>query len=223
MTDTNFTFISLEDSIYESPYLDDDIDDGILEWHSIEGVERIKELSRQLRTFLNYKTSMIYLRFSRSQNCDPFHNRNMIIENERELNMLTSHLLANLKEIGVDDGDIIGEKIQNLFDKIKTLPNEIDINRLKDIKSINKKIWELIHILSELEIHHHSRLFNRITNIACISCEIQSILFHPFSEFYYELKSNYLLLVKEISGFLRINYKNKSPSIKNKNRERVLS
>ena len=223
MTDTNFTFISLEDSMYETPYLDDDIDDGILEWHSIEGAERIKELSRQLRTFLNYKTSMIYLRFSRSQNCDPFHNRNMIIEKERELNMLTSHLLANLKEIGVDDGDNIGEKIQNLFDKIKTLPNEIDINRLKDIKSINKKIWELIHILSELEIHHHSRLFNRITNIACISCEIQSIMFHPFSEFYYELKSNYLLLVKEISGFLRINDKNKSPSIKNKNRERVLS
>jgi hypothetical protein len=48
-------------------------------------------------------------------------------------------------------------------------------------------------------------------------------MFHPFSEFYYELKSNYLLLVKEISGFLKINYKNKSPSIKNKNRERVLS
>ncbi len=42
-------------------------DSESLEWYSIEGSERIYELSRQLRTFLNYKSVVIRFRFSGSQ------------------------------------------------------------------------------------------------------------------------------------------------------------
>ncbi len=222
MTEKDFCSLSLDNDFNDLSYLDENVDDQIIEWHSIEGAERIKELSRQLRTFLNYKASMIYLRFSRSQNCDVVKNRDIIIKNERELNANTSSLLAILKEIGVYNGNLIIDKIQDLFEKIRRLPNNIDIDRLKNIKAKNKNIWVLIHILSELEIHHHPRLLNRIMNISCIICEIQSVLFYPFSDFYYELKRNYLLLAEEMSALLNISIKNETPSIKNKKRVRVL-
>ena len=222
MTDKDFCSLSLDNDFNDLTYLDEYIEDEILEWYSIEGVERIKELSRQIRTFLNYRTSMIYLRFSRSQKCDNVKNREIILKKEIAVNEATSHLLIKLKDIGVYNGNLINEKIQDLFEKIRCLPNNIDINRLKFIKFTSKNIWELIHILSELEIHHHPRLFNRIMNIACIICEIQSVMFYPFSDFYYELKSNYLLLAEEMSDLLNINNNNKSSSIMNKKRVKVL-
>ena len=222
MIDKEFSSLSLDNDFNELTYLDEYIKDEILEWYSIEGAERIKELSRQVRTFLNYRTSMIYLRFSRSQKCDNVKNREIILKKEIAVNEATSHLLIKLKDIGVYNGNLINEKIQDLFEKIRCLPNNIDINRLKFIKFTSKNIWELIHILSELEIHHHPRLFNRIMNIACIICEIQSVMFYPFSDFYYELKSNYLLLAEEMSDLLNINNNNKSSSIMNKKRVKVL-
>ena len=222
MTDKDFCSLSLDNDFNDLTYLDEYIEDEILEWYSIEGVERIKELSRQIRTFLNYRTSMIYLRFSRSQKCDNVKNREIILKKEIAVNEATSHLLIKLKDIGVYNGNLINEKIQDLFEKIRCLPNNIDINRLKFIKFTSKNIWELIHILSELEIHHHPRLFNRIMNIACIICEIQSVMFYPFSDFYYELKSNYLLLAEEMSDLLNINSINKSSYAMNKKKVKVL-
>lgn len=222
MIDKEFCSLSLDNDFNDLTYLDEYIEDEILEWYSIEGVERIKELSRQVRTFLNYRTSIIYLRFSRSQKCDNVKHREIILKKEIAVNEATSHLLIILKDIGVYNGNLINEKIQDLFEKIRCLPNNIDIKRLKSIKITNKKIWELIHILSELEIHHHPRLFNRIMNIACIICEIQSVMFYPFSDFYYELKSNYLLLAEEMSDLLNINSIIKSSSIMNKKRVKVL-
>lgn len=222
MTDKEFCSLSLDDNFNDLTYLDEYIEDEIFEWYSIEGAERIKELSRQVRTFLNYRTSMIYLRFSRSQKCDNVKKREIILQKERALNEATSHLLVKLKDIGVYNGNLINEKIQDLFEKIRHLPNNIEIDRLKSIKLTSKNIWELIHILSELEIHHHPRLFNRIMNISCIICEIQSVMFYHFSDFYYELKSNYLLLDEEMSDLLNINSINEPPSIKNKKKVRVL-
>ena len=41
---------------YDDPYLDDESDEMFSEWYEVEVVNTLKELSRQLRTFLNYKT-----------------------------------------------------------------------------------------------------------------------------------------------------------------------
>ena len=70
MAENEFCSLSLDDDFDGLTYLDEHVEDEALEWYSIEGAERIKELSRQVRTFLNYRTSLIYLRFSRSQKCD---------------------------------------------------------------------------------------------------------------------------------------------------------
>ena len=42
-------------------------DSEFIEWCFLEGSERISELSRQLRTFLNYKNEIIRFRYSKSR------------------------------------------------------------------------------------------------------------------------------------------------------------
>jgi len=49
-------------------YIDDsdfgtEYDEIFNDWYEIEGARKIKELSRQLRTFFNYKTEVIRYRF----------------------------------------------------------------------------------------------------------------------------------------------------------------
>ena len=54
----------------DNPYLDIEIDDLVLGLYETEGVRKITELSRQVRTMLNYKTNIIRYRFqSKSKSC----------------------------------------------------------------------------------------------------------------------------------------------------------
>lgn len=113
-----------------SPYLDYDEDNIFLEWYLIEGEDRIKELSRQLRTFLNYKKSIIYLRFSRSQSFNYTQKEDLIIKNERALNILTSQLITLLKMIG-SENDAISERIIELITKISPIQLNLNSTNLK--------------------------------------------------------------------------------------------
>ena len=47
----------------EDPYIGSEYDDIFNDWYEIEGARKIKELSRQLRTFFNYKAEVIRYRF----------------------------------------------------------------------------------------------------------------------------------------------------------------
>ncbi|MHA1822806.1 MAG: hypothetical protein ACTSXM_02935, partial [Promethearchaeota archaeon] len=69
---------NFDEYLYHSPYIDFDENNIFHEWCSIEGVERLNELSRQLRTLINYKQSIIHLRFSNSQICSISTNTDLI-------------------------------------------------------------------------------------------------------------------------------------------------
>lgn len=47
----------------ENPYLDLEFDEVFLGCYETEGVRRITELSRQVRTMLNYRTNIVRYRF----------------------------------------------------------------------------------------------------------------------------------------------------------------
>ena len=44
-------------------YLDNENDDNFLNWYNIKSVQTISELSRQVRTLLNYRAAFIYQSF----------------------------------------------------------------------------------------------------------------------------------------------------------------
>lgn len=62
-------------SDYIDFYTESELDDLIDDIFEIEGVNRIKELSRQLRTFFNYKAELIQFRFQPDVPKDHFPNK----------------------------------------------------------------------------------------------------------------------------------------------------
>ena len=191
----NYNNINFEDV---NPYLEFEEEDEFLEWYSIEGKNQIFELSRQLRTFLNYKKSMLHLRFSRNQIAYTYLQEAKIRQYERALNESSSQLVSLLKNLPLLNGDL-SNKINNLISKTLENSQNQESKNFIEISKIINKIWELLHVLSELEVQHYPRLFNRILIIASIACEIKHLIFPLFSEYFLELKEHYRILEKEIS------------------------
>jgi len=184
-------------------------------WYSIEGAERLNELSRQLRTFLNFKKSLIHLRFSKSEIYTKNSDIEQHIKYKSELINSMSRMITLLKDIRIED-DKISEKIQKMLEESRISPRNADLNKIKEIKSLNYNIWKFIHILSELENHKRPRFLETVLNVSSILCEISAPFFLPFSRFYYELKTNYLLLDNELLSILNIKNNHQLPSSKNK-------
>lgn len=57
MVYNNDKLTNLDDDFHDLPYLEYDEVNIYHEWYLLEGEQRISELSRQLRTFFNYKQS----------------------------------------------------------------------------------------------------------------------------------------------------------------------
>lgn len=196
-------YVSLHDIFGNNSILDYEENLEFLEWYSTEGSERISELSRQLRSFLNYKSKIIRFRFSKTQESDDILKKDPIIKWENELFSQSSRHAKLLNTIGVEE-ITVKEKILILMEKVKIQPNNFEINLLKKIKLLGGEIWKILHILSELEIHCYPRLLQMAIRIASFSCGAESAFFWPFSHFYEELKINYLKLEKELSGLLQL-------------------
>jgi len=90
-----------------------------------------------------------------------------------------------------------------LIENVKNKSLEINKKHLKEIRNLSKKIWVVLHNLSELEIHRHSRLLNVVIQIASLLCSSESLFFSLFSDFYLELKVNYLQLEGELSNLIQ--------------------
>lgn len=217
MDDNKTIFVNLSNDFSESPYIDyeDYNEDSVfLEWYSIEGENQIKELSRQLRTFLNYKSSMILLRYSKPNDIITVEKRTIINQHEKTINNLASQLINLLKTIRIESGGI-SEYIIKLLDrlKIKSIDNS-DIQQFKKLKKLTGEIWKLIHIISELEIHHSLALFKRILTIVQICCEIEIVMMPIFSNFFQELRMCYIHLEDDIIDYLEVESNN--PTKQNK-------
>jgi hypothetical protein len=182
-------------------FLDDETDSMFLEWFRLEGSERINQLTRQLRTFLNYKSSIIRLRFTRLNDFNRSIKKDDNNERETEFISLTSRFIFLLKKIGIEEGEV-HEKFQIFINKVKTHSNNLEIKQLKEIKHISSEIWKIIHILSELEFYNNLKLLPIAIKVACILCSIEGVFFPVYTDFYRELKYNYLQLDKEISALL---------------------
>jgi len=221
MTKNSNNFIGLHDFFSNPSLLDYEEDSEFLEWYSIEGSERINELSRQLRSFLNYKSAIIRFRFSESREIDNTLKKDSIMKRESELSSLFSRYVTLLKIIGVEEG-IVAEKILILIEKVKAQPNDFEINLLKELKCLGGEIWKILHIFSEFEIHYHPQLLNIAIKIAVILCSAEGAFFSLFSDFYGELKQSYLKLKGELSSLLRLNEEDKFKAKKKKRLVRII-
>ena len=81
-------------------YIEDSEYDGIFnDWYEIEGVRKIKELSRQLRTFFNYKTELIRYRFRSTPNLAENDTNTKYYSRKQEIESLTREFIIVLKKL----------------------------------------------------------------------------------------------------------------------------
>ena len=212
---------SISNELINLSYLDYEEDTEFLDLCVLEASEKISELSRQLRTFLNFKCTLTRFRYSKSRENMKTPKKEPILKIEGELLSFFSRYVTLLKIIGVEEGKIV-ENIQIQMQEIKTKPNNFKIKILKDIKTLSGEIWKRLHTLSEAEIHPHPQLLNVVIQIAGVSCSVQGAFYFLFFDFYKELKQNYLQLEGELSNLLHLNENNQLEAKKVKKRVRIV-
>jgi hypothetical protein len=183
---------------YDDPYLEDDLDEMFNNWYEVEVESTIKELSRQLRTFLNYKAEVIRYRFRSS--LTPPHNRedSAFFTQKQELYSFASKFIQTLKQIK--------NNAQSLEVGIQNLAMGFEDTRLKQLITITRKLFILIHQFSEENIGDHPRLLHFIVKLAREACVVKMCLNLSLGEYYEELELNYECLEDELEDLVPEKY-----------------
>ncbi len=182
----------------ENPYIEFESNDIPHSLYEIYGVNKIKELSRQLRTFLNYKAATIQYRFC-LKNITCLERKNELFkETKKSFETVASKfikLLVKIKGTGVS----YEAELKRLTGRFFLTEDKNSHSLLVDLRDITKNLFIYIHALSEQEIYLDPKLLKIITILAQDTCIVYKIINEWASEFYDELRVNYLQLHSELS------------------------
>ncbi len=185
----------------EDPYFESEYDEIFNNWFEIEGKRKIKELSRQLRTFFNYKTEVIRYRYQPSQILAEKDINTTFYSQKQEIETLTRDFIIKLRSFK-KNGLSLEQGIHSLlYNNCRT--------RLKGLSEIAEKLSMLIHNFSELNLHNHPRFLKFIVVLVQNILIVKKCLNARFSGFYEELEINYNGLERELATLLE-----NTPSVK---------
>jgi len=189
----------------EEHYTESEYNDIFNDWYEIEGARKIKELSRQLRTFFNYKASVIRYRFRSSPNHAKNNTNTTFFTKQQEIELLSHKFIILLKKVKKQE--------HPLEEGIRALYYENDKTQIKQLLEITEKLSMLLHYFSEESIHNHPRFLKFVVSVAINICLVKKCMNVLFREFYEELKMNYLGLEGELESLLEEtkDVKNKKP------------
>jgi len=181
----------------ENPYLDIEVDNLVLGLYETEGVRKITELSRQVRSLLNLKTNTIRYRFSSNSNIHAKLKDVTFYENKKQFESLALRFIKLLNKInGISKRDIEAE-IQILFYHVTIKRNHSSKFLLKELEDLTFQVFMKIHYFSEQDLYDHPSFLKTLIQIAIQVCKTRKNMNHAFSEFYAELGENYHNLEKE--------------------------
>ncbi len=177
----------------ELSYIDYDDDEFSPNWYNIECVKTISDLSRQIRTLLNYRAAIIYHRL-RSNDISHENIPNIKFQEKKEkfeiLALKYIKLLNKLKDYGdVEDG------YQNLL----KFRNKSNSSFLKDLLNLTNQLFTFIHYSSEDNELLRIPFLKVVVRIAQEACKTQMNLKEQQFEFFKELSENYKSLENEIT------------------------
>ena len=178
----------------ELSYLDyDDDDDLFPNWYNIECVKTISDLSRQVRTLMNYRAAIIYHRLCSN---DVSYDSTAIVklqgkkEKFESLALKFIKLLNKLKDYGdVEDG----------YQYLLKFRNKSNSSFLKDLMNLTNQLFTFIHYFSEDNMFLRIPFLKVVMKIAQEACKTQMYLKEQQYEFYKELSENYKSLENEIA------------------------
>ncbi len=173
------------------PYLEEELEDNFIEWYEIEGIRKIKELSRQLRTVFNCKSEVIKYRYRSTLTPTVNHASTTFLSQKQKFEALTHEFIELLKKIN-DTNQTLEQGIRNLFFLDYT-------TRLIKLSKISEQLFILIHYFSEESLHRHPKFLRFIMILAQDICLVKKCLYAQSSEFFEELGTNYNNLEKELT------------------------
>jgi hypothetical protein len=170
--------------------------------YETEGVRRIAELSRQVRTMLNFKTNIIRLRFRSNSNNNQQFRDNKFHETKKEFETLSLRFIKLLNKIkGISNRDL-DKEIQILLYQVTTKHDSESLSLLKELKDLSFQLFKKIHYFSELDLYDHPQFLKILIQFAIETCKTCKNMNHTFSEFFAELIENYYNLEKEITSLV---------------------
>lgn len=198
----------------EDPYLELESEELFLEWYKIEGVRNITELSRQVRTLLNYKTETIKYRFRSNENTSINQTNTKFLNLKQKFESLALRFIILLRSIK-ETARTLEEGIQSLF-------FHPEKSRLKMLEEITDQIFVQIHYFSEENLHDHPVFLRLLVKLTQEACLVKKCIITQSSKFFEELVKNYFNLEKELN--ILIPYKKPEEKImKEKQHNEVLT
>ena len=178
----------------EEPYIESEYDDVFNDWYEIEGVRKIKELSRQLRTFFNYKTEVIRYRFRSSPIIVENYTDTKFFSQKQKIESITYEYITMLKKLK--------KSTQTLEQGIRSLFFGNNKIQLKNLLEITEKLFMLLHYFSEENLHDHPKFLKFNVILAKNICLAKKCLYVQYSEFFEELEINYNNLEGELEDLI---------------------
>jgi len=194
---------------WENPCIETDYEEIFYKWYETEGVRKIQELSRQLRTFFKYRTEVIRYRFQTTTDFAENYKNTNFLNRKKDIESQTKELVILLKNLKKSDHTLEGA--------IRSLTFYNDNTRYKNLLDTTEKLSILLHYFSEKSLHNHPEFLKFIVKLAEKICMVKKCLFTHFTEFYTELELNYFCLRSELEDLL-----SDSPKMKNKKSIRQL-
>jgi len=193
-----------EDDFYVGLDLDE-IFDQMIEVIDRENESKISELSRQLRTFFNFKAGVIRIRFQSASNL-PKNGRNPVFyTRKQEFESLAQDFIKELRERSID-GQILEEGIGALY---------LMDDKSRKLLLLSEKVFIQIHQFSEEDVYDHPKFLKFMVKLVRYASMVKKCLNMQFTKFYEELELNYANLEKELEGlFGEVSYVKNKNSIK---------
>lgn len=157
---------------------------------------RISALSRHLQTYLNNKKATIRAICSDFENTP---NKNVISGIHKWEEELTSRIweYINYLKKNVKKDDILKREFLSLAEKAKSSPGSHETELFKNFLRNKIRLWQILHILSGLEIHVRPQLLKLVLKLLIRLYHEEGELNEVNPEFFKQIKLNYELLVRE--------------------------
>jgi len=163
--------------------------------------DKITLLSRQLRTYLNNRESTILTVCRDNIINRELTNNHSIQKWEAELNQVYLEYNKFLTKF-IGSKEDLKMRVLVLAKKAYSQPNSIEAREFNQFLKNRIKLWDLLHILSELEIHTRPQLLKRVLTISIELCNEEGKLNVIIPDFFKQLKLNYQQLERECDQLL---------------------
>jgi len=157
---------------------------------------RITELSRQLQTYLNYKKATIRAICSDFEDTPTLFSTKSIHKWEEELKLLIWEYTSYLKnKLGSNEDHKL--KILCLAEMGKSSPKSHETTLFKNFLRNKIKLWQILHILSGLEIHRRPQLLKLVIKTISRLCHDEKVINEIIPDFFKQMQLNYQQLDRE--------------------------